>query len=180
MENLQRINVKLITPVTGEFAPESFLAILRDWSNATEEWLDIADYIHMIDGPGVILFGRKRLFSFDMIDGISGILYANRADLEGTLEDRFTATLQNAVEMSKNLAQDQRFPENLSTTIQEVEIVVNDRKQAPNTEQSHTTLEAIIQKSVTQVLGECSLSWISDPSKLFGYKVRLSSNLHLI
>ena len=93
MENLQRINVKLITPVTGEFAPESFLSILREWSNASEEWLDIADYIHMIDGPGVILFGRRRLFSFDMIDGISGILYANRADLQGTLEDLSTFSL---------------------------------------------------------------------------------------
>ena len=58
--------------------------------------IDVADYAHVPDGPGVMLIGHEADRSLDLGEGRPGVLYQRKRDGEGTLEDRFAAAIAAA------------------------------------------------------------------------------------
>ncbi len=181
MENLQRINVKIFTPSPSDMELEPFLAILHNWLGKNEDWLDIADYIHMINGPGVVLFGRICFVSFDNTDGDPGVLYGHRFGLPGSLKDRIQTVLDNAIITAQEIVCDPLCPSELQSQAQKLEISINDRGQAPNTAETAEVLEPVVQEVLEQRFGKggFEIQRIEDPKRLFGYTVRLETPMDL-
>ncbi|MGK5093049.1 hypothetical protein WDW89_13660 [Deltaproteobacteria bacterium TL4] len=182
MKDLQRINIKVLTPTPEGFKAEPFLKILNHWNETEEEWLDIADYLHLQDGPGVVLLGPKRFVSFDRTEGADGILYCQRNGLEGSLKARFVEVLNNGILFAKKMRGEEACPSDVSTETTQLIITINDRKQAPHSEQTARQLGSVIQEALKEVLDgtDVQMSPLADPKELFGYQVKLSPALSLI
>ena len=181
MDNLQRINVKIYTPSPPGTKLEPFLDILNRWKEADTEWLDIADYLHLEDGPGVVLFGKQRFISFDRNLGQTGVLYAHRYGLEGDLKTRLQTVLSNALSAAKKMVSDSKCPEEISVRVDHLEFSINDRLQAPNTAKTHQKLGTLIRDVGEEQLGanNFEIQRIENARELFGYHFYLKTPLHL-
>ena len=89
--SLDRIDLKLFLDDSVEVDWERCVQIFTEWLKADadeEEWLDIADYTHMPQGPGVIVVGPEKHVSIDDRRGELGLLYSRREPFSGTNVER--------------------------------------------------------------------------------------------
>lgn len=101
--------------------------------------IDVADYKHVPDGPGIMLIGHEADRAIDFGEGRPGVLYQRKRDLGGSLEERFTAVLE-AVERTAALVEADPAGAGVAFSRDEVLVRILDRAAAPNDD---TTLEAV-------------------------------------
>src|SRR4030095_5221476 len=70
IEALQRIGVKLFAADGSSVQPREFVPIFHRWIQtqavANHLLIDVADYAHVPDGPGVLLVAHEGNFSLDL------------------------------------------------------------------------------------------------------------------
>ncbi|MBI3666821.1 MAG: hypothetical protein HY236_11470, partial [Acidobacteria bacterium] len=89
--DLQKISVKIRTDAPPSLKLDPFLVVFGRWRTDAAhpaQWVDLADYAHMPNGPGIVLVGKLCNFSFDQTGGPTGLLYASKKGLNGPAEDR--------------------------------------------------------------------------------------------
>jgi len=136
--------------------------------------LDVADYRHVDAGPGVVLIGHDGNYSVDNTDNRLGVRYNRKAALDGSNQDRLKQAARAALTACQRLEAESRLGARLRFNGQEIEISINDRLLAPNCD---ATREAFISdfKTFSEKLfrgGEFSMSYGSDPRRLFGVSVK--------
>ena len=83
---LQHINVKIFAQ---EPVPENCsdaIAVFHRWIQrrvAAELLIDVADYLHVPEGPGIMLIGHVAHCPLDFSHGRFGLLYNRRKSTEG-------------------------------------------------------------------------------------------------
>src|SRR5687767_4206861 len=90
--NLQHVNVKILVEGGLTVDPERIVKVFHRWvgeQSMDELLVDVADYSHVPDGPGVVLVGLEADYSLDHMQGRSGLRYNRKGPLEGTNLDRF-------------------------------------------------------------------------------------------
>ena len=101
--NLQHINIKIYTEKM-EANPADFNPAFQTWiqKKLTEELLiDVADYLHVPAGPGMVLIGHEADYSMDQTDHRWGLRYNRKAPLDGTPQDRFAQALRACLQGSE-------------------------------------------------------------------------------
>ena len=111
--------------------------------------IDVADYAHVPDGPGVMLVGHEADRSLDMGEGRPGAVYQRKRDAEGTLEERLAAAIGAADRLASHIeddpaAGDVRFGRD------EILIRVNDRLNAPNDDATLDALRPAIEAALAR------------------------------
>jgi hypothetical protein len=101
--------------------------------------IDVADYAHVPDGPGIMLIGHEADRSLDLGEGRPGVLYQRKRDGEGSLEDRFAAAITAADGIADELEADAAAG-GVAFGRDEILLKVTDRRLAPNDD---TTLDAL-------------------------------------
>ncbi len=184
MTNLQHVNVKIF--VAGDLAIDlaRFIEVFHSWTaeqSMAELLIDVADYRHVPNGPGVVLVGHEADYAMDNAGGRFGLLYNRKAPLEGTNADRFRQALQSAAYACQMLETEFASEGPLKFSRQEFELFINDRAIAPNTaetfEACKSDLEAFLQATVGH--DEFTLEHQSDPRRRFSVSVTSSQPLDL-
>ncbi len=108
MSDLQRIQVRLFAttpaPSTHDLARTLHGFIQR---RALDEVLiDVADYSHVHEGPGVVLIAHAAQYSLGAPDGRFGLLYARKRDAKGTDVERFADAIARTRSFAALLATD--------------------------------------------------------------------------
>ena len=105
-----RVCVKLYAPEPG--IPDStFVPIFHEWIRERAldmVLLDVADYAHVPDGPGVVLIAHEATFSLDRSDGRFGLLAQQRRPITGDAGDAIATTLGQALLVAERLERDRR------------------------------------------------------------------------
>ncbi|MGH9645774.1 MAG: hypothetical protein ACRD4E_03065 [Bryobacteraceae bacterium] len=136
---LQHVNVKLILQNHGKPDLEPLIPVFHGWiedQQPGELLLDIADYRHVPAGPGVVLIGHEGDYAVDNTDGRLGVRYNRKAPLDGTNEDRLKQAALAALTACQRLEEDPRLGGELLFGGQEIEIFINDRLLAPNSDRT--------------------------------------------
>jgi len=140
---LQHVNVKLLVQNPGEASLEPLIPVFHSWiENRAEDdelLIDVADYMHVPAGPGVVLIGHEGNYSVDNTDNRLGIRYNRKAVLDGSNQDRLTQAARSALTACERLQAEQRLDGKFRFNGQDIEIFINDRLIAPN---NAATLEA--------------------------------------
>ena len=172
---LQHINAKIF--VDGELAVPlaRFIEVFHGWvaNQAMDEMLvDVADYRHVPDGPGVVMVGLESDWSIDQTGGRFGLRYNRKAPLAGTNDDRFGHSLRQAGKVC-TLLEEQLDGLQFSRT--EFEFFVNDRAFAPHTPAGVEGFRTALASFIKNVLGqeEFEAEYPTDPRSLVGAMVRL-------
>ena len=139
---LQRIGIKLFadssapTPVPVR----NFIPVFHSWiqKQAIENHLliDVHNYSHIHNGPGILLVAQEGNFSIDSADGRMGLLYFRKKSGDG-----IASVLKTALAASKILESEPALGGRLRFRTDEMLIVANDRLLAPNNDQTFAELK---------------------------------------
>jgi len=174
---LQHFNVKLLVTQAEGVDLELLVPIFHNWIQDKvfdEQLLDIADYRHVHDGPGVILIGLEGDYSVDYTDGRLGVRYNRKAGLEGSNRDRLTQAASAVLSACQRLEAEASLGGKFRFNGQDVEVFVNDRLLAPNIEATRTAVQPEFKNFFDDLFrgAEYSLSFNSDPRRLFTVSVK--------
>jgi hypothetical protein len=163
---LQHVNVKIyssrdrqgaVDPVVSERVLSAALAVFHRWirESACEELLiDVADYRHVPAGPGVILVGHEANYSLDNGGNRLGLLYNRKAPLEASAEENIAQALRAALAACRRLEGEPEFEGRLQFgPAREMEITINDRALAPNTDEAFASLKPAIESALSATYG---------------------------
>ncbi len=144
----------------GAFVSEQILsaapAVFQRWirENAVQELLvDVADYRHVPAGPGVVLVGHEANYSLDNGASRLGLLYNRKAPIDASAEENVAQALRAALAACRRLEQEPEFEGSLRFG-RDLEIIINDRALAPNTDEAFALLEPAIESALRAVCGE--------------------------
>ncbi len=137
--NVQHINLKVFVENPDDVKPEEFSGIFNNWIQRQvmdELLIDVADYLHVHNGPAVILIGHKADYSLDNRSGRLGLLYNRKAPLDGSIQEKLTRATCAVLTAARLLEKEN----GLKFSGSELQLLVNDRQLAPNTPDTFLTL----------------------------------------
>ena len=174
---LQHVNVKLLLRNPEEVDLEPLIPVFHDWIRdqvGERLLLDIADYRHVFAGPGVVLIGHEGNYSVDNTDNHLGVRYNRKAVLDGSNQDRLKQAARAALTTCQRLEADPRLGGKLRFNGQDIEIFINDRLLAPNSDATRGAFDSDFQIFFEKLFRgrEFSMSYGSDPRKLFAVSVK--------
>jgi len=177
-EGLQKINVKISLEVPSDFDYDVLLAIFGRWRlEEGEKIIDLADYLHVPEGPGCLLVSHLWQFGIDLGDGQPGLFYSSRMGLSGEAQERFTKVIRDCVEKSKRLLGESDIPQTIRPRWDEIEVIANDRVLAPNTDEIDELLRPGLTATLDRFYGTdgFTIEREKDPSLRLGYRVKAES-----
>ncbi len=156
---LQKINVKFFA-VEKEAVPlTAFIDVFHGWIQATDGiYHDVADYSHIQSGPGIVLVTHEANVSVDETKGQRGLLYSQKARLEGSNEQKIRHVLDAGLEYCRRLEDEPIFNGKLTFQRDEIEIAINDRLSAPNTDENFLEIKTVVGEVLSNGYGARSLS----------------------
>jgi len=170
--NLQHVNVKLLAKDPEDVDLEPLIPLFHNWIKAKvfdELLLDVADYRHVREGPGVMLIGQQANYSVDNTDGRLGVRYNRKYPLEGSNQDRLKQATRAALAAFQRLEAEVGLNGKLRFNEHEVEVFVNDRLLAPNRDSTREAVKPELEAFLGKLFkgSEYTLSQGSDPRSLF-------------
>lgn len=154
MANLGRITAKLFVadPETVGPGAGEYIGVFHRWIQEGDLPglpIDVADYGHVPDGPGVMLIGHEADRALEFGDGLAGFSYQRKRDTEGTARDRLVTVLEQVCAGARRLADD--VDVDVAFRTDRLELRVVDRLNAPNTPATFDALRADITAALQAV-----------------------------
>jgi len=156
---LFRVCVKIHAREPHEIQDDAatFVPIFHEWirDRALDlVLLDVADYAHAPDSPGIMLVTHETNFALDRADGRFGLLAQRRTPpAEGGGARAIAATLREALQVVELLEQDSRVSGRLSFDRSRVRVESNDRLWAPNSDEGWAWFEPLVLEAFQEVFG---------------------------
>jgi hypothetical protein len=174
--DIQHINVKIFAQEPLGVRWEEFTPVFHRWiqQRALPELLiDVADYAHVPEGPGMMIIAHEAFYSVDNRQSRPGLLYNRRMFLEGSTQDKLEHAYESALRAARMLESEPEFQGRIRFDERECEISVNDRMLAPNTETTWNALKPEIEEFFRNRFGTTpQLDWNSSPRELFRVRVQ--------
>lgn len=175
--NVQHINVKLYLENPESVDLAAYGAVFNSWIQAQrldELLIDVADYLHVHHGPGIMLIGHEADYSLDNRAGRLGLLYNRKAQLDGTTQEK----LAQAVRAALTAAQILEKENGLRFIGSEVQVIVNDRLLIPNTAETFDSLAPELKTFFSRLYDGASyvLEQNADPRERFTVDVKTASH----
>ncbi len=182
MENdLQRIDLKVLAIAPAKPPLDPILTIFDRWrkeEDAPSDWVDLADYAHMPQGPGVMMAGKRENFAVDTNEPGLGILLQTRKDLDGAVEQRFLEAFRRHLRLAARLAGEAEWPSEIKVDSSKWLITVNDRLHFPNNDESEHELKTGLVAALDHIFGQngYQLKRDEDQRHRYGYALQADSS----
>lgn len=182
-EAAHKIDVKLFATEDCSVTPDELIPVFHRWiqtHHLDDLLIDVADYCHVPEGPGVILVAHDAQYGLDQGEGRPGLLYSRRREthesLQGleSLEERLVSVLHAALTAGRKLEAESSLAGRLRFRGDELLLRINDRLLAPNTEETEAVvrpaLEALLARLYPGV--DFQIEREGEPRDLFTLRIR--------
>jgi hypothetical protein len=136
----------------GEFVPV-FHSWIQQQKIEGHLLIDVHDYSHVANGPGILLVAHEGNFSMDQQGGRLGLFYYRKRPLDGDLGANLKAVTATALQACKLLASEPKL-HGIKFETDEILVVANDRLNAPNDAARRAALES----AIAMALGKAKLA----------------------
>jgi len=175
--NIQHFNIKFYLENPEAVNLADYATVFNTWiqNQRLEELLiDVADYLHVHNGPGIMLIGHEADYSLDNRAGRLGLLYNRKAQLEGTAQVKLAQAASAALTAAQILEKENGLKFNGS----ELQIFINDRLLAPNTTQTFVALETELKTFFDRLYNdaEYTLTHHTDPRERFTVNLKTETS----
>ncbi|HEY7393421.1 MAG TPA: hypothetical protein VH559_01170 [Gemmatimonadaceae bacterium] len=160
ISNVRRVCAKLYADRALALKDDVFVALFHEWIQKRSlpgVLLDVADYMHVPDGPGIILVGYATTFALDRGDGRFGLL-AQRRRPDRDARSAIASAVRELLEVATRLEADKRLEGALVFDRSVVRVEVNDRLHAQNSDASFEALAPIAREVIAEVLGRSAVA----------------------
>jgi hypothetical protein len=174
--NVQHINIKFFLENPDDVNLAEFGAAFNSWiqqQRLEELLIDVADYLHVHHGPGIMLIGHEADYSLDNRAGRLGLLYNRKAQSEGSTQEKLAQAVRAALIAAQILEKENGLKFNGS----ELQVIINDRLLAPNTTETFDALEPDLRAFFDGFYdgAEYSLTNQTDPRERFTVNIKTAS-----
>ncbi len=172
-----RIHVKYFVTDPEAVDLPALIPVFHRWiqqRRVDELLIDVADYKHVHEGPGIMLIGHEADYALDLGRGRPGLLYSRKRALDGDLRDVLRAVLRQALYGCHLLETDPAL--GLTFRADEVEVAFLDRLLVPNEPASLAQVRDDLEAALASFYGEAPvhLDWLDeDPRQPFSVHVRI-------
>ncbi len=137
-------HAELLVPIFHEWIRERVLDVVM---------LDVADYAHAPDSPGIMLVCHEVSFALDHADGRFGLLAQRRTPIDGTAADAIAVTVRHVLDVGARLEDDPRVAGKLKLDPSTLRIEANDRLLAPNSDAGYKIFVPLVRDGVRAAFG---------------------------
>tara|TARA_B100000029_G_C17366737_1_gene884626 strand:- start:88 stop:669 length:582 start_codon:yes stop_codon:yes gene_type:complete len=135
---LYKFGIKFFTEPELNIQVNEFIPEFHHWiqTDAVQNHLliDVVDYSHISDGPGIMLIAHEGQFSFDLESELPGFMYQRRTEIEGDFSQRLASVFSTTAKAVRQLERN-----SLGKTLQfksnEFRFIANDRLAAENSDE---------------------------------------------
>ncbi len=169
------IGVKLFHEVAGAAQHRDYIPIFHKWIQKRvldELLIDVADYAHMHQGPGVILVCHDAIYGIDDEDGRRGLLYRRRRAEPQALEQELGTALAKLAAAAQALEREPELAGKVRFVTSEIEVSAFNRLRAPQRDETLAALRPGLERVLSPLLGGLSLSLVGEARGRF--RVRAS------
>lgn len=168
VDDLQRIGLKLFAESVQPPTACEFVPIFHRWiqtSAVAGLLIDVADYGHLVDGPSVVLVAHEVNYALDYSDGRMGLQCSRKQPIEAPLAARLTSLCRTLLKAGRLLEVETSLAGRLRFRGDEVQFVSNDRRLAPNTDETLAGLEAPVAELADRLFdgGPIKMTRTADP-----------------
>jgi hypothetical protein len=149
----ERLQLKLFLEPSAHFELEALVPVFHRFIRdqvINELMIDVVDYSHVPDGPGVVLIGHVADYYVGAMDGAFGLVYSLKrgtAPAQARLED----ALRRVLNVARLLEQESGL--NLRFKSGELSLRLTDRLHAPNDDATFASVRAEVEQLFARVYG---------------------------
>tara|TARA_B100001250_G_scaffold117492_1_gene99743 strand:- start:8240 stop:8797 length:558 start_codon:yes stop_codon:yes gene_type:complete len=182
---LQKFGVKIFFDTDKDYSSKDFIPVFHNWIQNqlidNHLLIDVADYSHMIDGPGVMLLAHEGHFSLDQENRKPGILYMRKTNLEGGFVDRFNQVLAIAVNAAK-LLKTNNINKRVSVVNNTFRFIANDRLYAENILENQLAYKKEIQKALNIDHPNCKVGYqdTSSDNERLAFSIKIDDEINIL
>ncbi|MGH8245156.1 MAG: hypothetical protein ACREUU_01845 [Gammaproteobacteria bacterium] len=176
--DLHRIGIKFFAEESSAVDLPEFIPVFHRWIQGKlldEMLIDVADYSHVRDGPGILLVAHAGNYAYDETGGKRGLVYYSKHVLQGSLSDRIATVGRRALAACALIESDETLRGRVRFRGDRVEIFANDRLLAPNTEQTWKTLRPALEDSLKKLFADAEYSLETEPDPVERFSVMASA-----
>ena len=148
---LKKFGVKLYLNTNGSFDSKDYIPVFHTWiqQKVVDDHLliDVADYSHIADGPGVMLISHEGHISLDQENLQPGIMYMRKTDMAGSFKERFIKVLSIITKAANRLC-DNNINKEIDFVKHSLRFITNDRRVAKNTVENQKLYQDAVQEAL--------------------------------
>src|SRR5262245_17320099 len=132
----------------------AFIPVFHRWiqKQAVEGMLvDVADYSHLPQSPGVVLVAHEADYCMDSMEGPLGLLYNRKTSIGGRLSDGIANAFRAALGSCVKLENEPEFHDKIQFRAANPIFISNDRMNTPNTEEAFQALRSDLAAALAKV-----------------------------
>ena len=152
--DLHKFCVKFFAENPSGVTLDAFIPVYHRWiqKQAVEGMLvDVADYGHLPQSPGVMLVAHEADYCMDSMEGPLGLLYNRKTSAGGRLSDRIAGGFRAALGACVKLENEPEFQGRLKFKAGSPLFIANDRLNAPNSEEAFQALRSDLAAALAKV-----------------------------
>jgi len=174
--NSHRIQVKVYA--TGTLKPEQLVPVFHGWireKKLDELAIDVADYEHVHEGPGVVLVGHQFDYSWDLGEGRPGLIYLRKREAPAP-EARLGDAVRRALVGCRLLEQEPALA-GIGFKTDELVVKLPDRLHAPTEDAGFSAFKAELEPLAAKLYAgaKVTLERVGDAREVLGARVKASS-----
>jgi hypothetical protein len=150
-----RMSVKYFVKEVDRVDVEQFIPIFHSWIQQQKVsdhlLLDVADYKHVPQGPGVILIAHEADFGLDLVEDRPGLLYIRKRGWSGDLREQLRTVFRQGLKGARLIEGEPALAGSLSFHTQEAQLTILDRLQAPNTAETFAAVRGEIEAVLAEI-----------------------------
>jgi hypothetical protein len=153
---LHRLGIKFFAVDPTSINLEDFIPLFHGWIQGQalkgHLLIDVHDYSHIQNGPGILLVAHEGNFSIDMADGRPGLYYYRKTPTPLSSVGHMATVFKTGLDACRLLEKDLK----LQFKTDEFLVIANDRLEAPNTEETFAELQPAVKDALQEVFGASS------------------------
>ncbi len=179
--DFHKINVKIFAEKGNEVALDLFIPVFHRWiqEDLLEGMLvDVAEYTHVYQGPGVLLIAHEANYSLDETDGKRGLLYNQKHPTAKDPQEHLKTAFKRALKACGLLEKESKMAGKLKFAPHHLQVFINDRAAASHNSQSHSELEEALNPFLSWLYEGSKYLLIAekDPQKRVGFEIKVEKS----
>jgi hypothetical protein len=169
-----KLEVKIFTRSVEAPPLAAIVRVFQDWIRRGvlgELMIDVVDYGHVHDGPGVVLIGDGSDYALDLAEGRPGLFYRRKRHAPAPPE-RLRDAFRRALSACRQLSIEPELA-GLEFSTEELKFCITDRLTAPNTLETFAVVRPELERFCIELFGgPGSLEQLGTPREPFSVSVR--------
>ena len=173
----ERLQLKLYLEPSAHFELEALIPVFHRFIRdqvIKELLIDVVDYSHVPDGPGVVLIGHGADYYLGALDGAYGLVYSRKRGGPGP-EARLEDALRRLVNVARLLEQENGL--HLRFQSAQLSLRLTDRLHAPNDDATFASTKAEIEALFARIYGsEIAVERLPASKEPLSVRIKASSS----